>query len=137
MTQNNDNSNNAKNVKLSDTFGNEYLTKKVNVRVDETIPKSEQVTVHYKVSLKDVRIMDILGIDFNVRFAATLRTSFNEQNDLLDFANEHATENNPYVIHVNDIGKKIRTPEQRKAELIRAIKAQGYSIEDLEKELNG
>lgn len=109
-------------MKLSDKFDKgQKINKKVNVRVTGDIPKAEGVEVYFTVMLDDTKMVDAIDIDYNVRFASTLRNSFNSQKDLKEFANKYATSDNPYKVHVTDLGRKIRTPEQKKAEMKRYI----------------
>ena len=126
-----------KNQTLNMTFGqNEIIKLSCKVRAHNDVPKNESVTVYFNVLLTGKKVNEVLDVDLKVRFQSTLRNSFDSQNDLIEFAEKYGNKDNPYNIHFDDLSKKIRTPEQKKAELIRAIKAQGYSVDDIEKMLN-
>lgn len=110
-------------AKLSDVINNGNIQREVSVRVDNSISKDEQVTVHYELSFDGMKVADIIGIDYNVRFASTLRNSFDSQETLRNWAEENGSKENPYKIHISNLGKKIVSKEQRKAELLAMIRS--------------
>lgn len=126
-------------VKLSDKINNgEYVQLSAKVRADNSIPKENAVNVHFNVRLDGKTVDEILDVDMKVRFQSTLRNSFDSQQDLEMFVGKYATMDKPYDIHFDDLSKRIRTPEQKKAELLRSVSQ--LSADDkaeLLKQLNG
>lgn len=120
---------------LESTFDNGtlYPTKLAKTKVSKYVT-TDQVEIYYQLDLSGTEVQDAIDKDFNVTLQNGLRKSFlkgkvtdDEAQELLrDWASKNATEENPYTVHVNDLGKMIKTKEQRKAEVeagLRALKA--------------
>lgn len=124
-------------TKLNDVFadGETLKTKVTRVRVDETVETDKRAEVYYKVDLSGTTVKDAIDNNYNVTFAGALRKSFESQEELLAFAEKYATKENPYQVHVNDLGKKILTPEQRKAQAKRDLLAIKTSNPELYKQI--
>lgn len=100
-----------------------------NTRIDSSVDKGKKG--YFVVSFDDTKVSDCIGIDFKVRLQASIRKSFESQQEFEKFVDEHANESNPFHVHITNINKKIETPSMRKARLIRELKAAGLTADDL------
>lgn len=125
------------NAMLDSIFGNETITKKTSVRLDDTIEREDAVDVHYTVLLEGAQVKDVLDNNFSVTLRnSKLKGSFDSQNELKVWAEKNATKENPYKVHIDDLGKILSEeekfdPETRKQMLIAKMKAMGIKPEDL------
>lgn len=125
------------NAKLSSIFGNETITKKTSVRLDDSVDRDDAVDVYYTVLLEGAQVKDVLDNNFSVTLRnSKLKNSFDSQDELKVWADKNATEENPYKVHIDDLGKVLSEeekfdPETRKKMLIAKAKAMGLTAEDL------
>lgn len=112
--------------KVSDedaTYPNGYtithiFTKKLDTKFDD----SHVVSFCYEIDYSGVPLHEGTRKDPIVTAQRALKSTFDTTEDMRDFAEKYATCDDPYKVHFNDIGKAIKTPEQRQKEIQRSAK---------------